>query len=108
MRIEHDLLGEKSIPDDVYFGVQTARALENFRISEVPISQYPDLIRALAIVKLAVAKNSLSSARSCRTPAVPELVNVAEASPFGLVRRSVPAPIVTVVAPSAPSISSVP
>ena len=27
MRIEHDLLGEKSIPDDVYYGVQTARAL---------------------------------------------------------------------------------
>jgi aspartate ammonia-lyase len=55
MRIEHDLLGEKSIPDDVYYGVQTARALENFHISGVPISQYPDLIRALAIVKLAAA-----------------------------------------------------
>jgi len=56
MRIEHDLLGEKSIPDDVYYGVQTARALENFHISGVPISQYPDLIRALAMVKLAAAK----------------------------------------------------
>jgi len=56
MRIEHDLLGEKSIPDDVYYGVQTARALENFHISGVPISQYPDLIRALAIVKLAAAR----------------------------------------------------
>ena len=56
MRIEHDLLGEKSIPDDAYYGVQTTRALENFRISEVPISQYPDLIRALAIVKLAAAR----------------------------------------------------
>ena len=48
MRIEHDLLGDKAIPDDVYYGVQTARALENFHISGVPISQYPDLIRALA------------------------------------------------------------
>ena len=56
MRIEHDLIGEKSIPDDVYYGVQTARALENFHISGVPISQYPDLIRALAIVKLAAAR----------------------------------------------------
>jgi aspartate ammonia-lyase len=56
MRIEHDLLGEKSIPDDVYYGVQTARALENFHISGVPISQYPDLICALAMVKLAAAR----------------------------------------------------
>ena len=56
MRIEHDLLGEKTIPDDAYYGVQTARALENFHISGVPISQYPDLIRALAIVKMAAAR----------------------------------------------------
>ena len=56
MRVEHDLLGEKSIPDEAYYGVQTARALENFCISGVPISQYPDLIRALAIVKLAAAR----------------------------------------------------
>ena len=58
MRIEHDLLGEKTIPDDVYYGVQTARALENFHISGVPISQYPDLIRALAMVKLAAARSN--------------------------------------------------
>jgi len=56
MRIERDLLGEKAIPDDVYYGVQTARALENFHISGVPISQYPDLIAAVAIVKLAAAR----------------------------------------------------
>ena len=56
MRVEHDLLGEKSIPDEAYYGVQTARALDNFCISGVPISQYPDLIRALAIVKLAAAR----------------------------------------------------
>ena len=58
MRIEHDLLGDKSIPDDVYYGVQTARAIENFHISGVPISQYPDLIRALAMVKLAAARSN--------------------------------------------------
>ncbi|HEV2730387.1 MAG TPA: lyase family protein, partial [Terriglobales bacterium] len=56
MRIERDLLGEKAIPDEVYYGVQTARALENFHISGVPISQYPDLIRALAMVKLAASR----------------------------------------------------
>ena len=56
MRIERDLLGERAVPDDVYYGVQTARALENFNISGVPISQYPDLIRALAMVKLAAAR----------------------------------------------------
>lgn len=63
MRIERDLLGEKSIPDDVYYGVQTARAIENFHISGVPISQYPDLIRALAIVKLAAARANYECAQ---------------------------------------------
>src|SRR5215469_3147109 len=61
MRIEHDLLGEKAIPDEVYYGVQTARALENFHISGVPISQYPDLIRGLAMVKLAAARANFES-----------------------------------------------
>jgi aspartate ammonia-lyase len=56
MRLEHDLLGKKEIPDDAYYGVQTARAMENFHISGVPISHYPDLIRALAMVKLAAAR----------------------------------------------------
>src|SRR6201987_2102258 len=56
MRIECDVLWGKAIPDEAYYGVQTARALENFHISGVPISQYPDLIRALAIVKLAAAR----------------------------------------------------
>jgi aspartate ammonia-lyase len=56
MRMEHDLLGDKAIPDDVYYAVQTARALENFHITGVPNSQYPDLICALGIVKLAAAR----------------------------------------------------
>lgn len=34
-RIEHDLLGEKAVPADAYYGVQTARGLENFHISGV-------------------------------------------------------------------------
>jgi aspartate ammonia-lyase len=56
MRTEHDLLGEKTIPSDAYYGVQTARALENFHISGVELRLYPDLIRALAMVKLAAAR----------------------------------------------------
>jgi aspartate ammonia-lyase len=55
-RIEHDLIGEKAIPADAYYGIQTARALENFHISGVRLDLYPDLIRALAMVKLAAAR----------------------------------------------------
>jgi len=55
-RTERDLLGDKQVPADAYFGVQTARALENFRITDVPISLYPDFIAALAMVKVAAAK----------------------------------------------------
>src|SRR3954469_739562 len=55
-RLEHDLLGEKTVPDDAYYGVQTARALENFHISGVPLSLYPNLIKALAMVKMAAAR----------------------------------------------------
>ena len=35
-RVEHDLLGDLAVPADAYYGVQTARALENFKISGVP------------------------------------------------------------------------
>jgi len=56
VRLEKDLLGEKQIPADVYFGVQSARALENFQLSGVPINRYPGFIEAWAIVKLAAAR----------------------------------------------------
>jgi aspartate ammonia-lyase len=55
-RIEHDLLGDYAVPVDAYYGVQTARALENFRISGVPLSVYPNFIKGLAMVKLAAAR----------------------------------------------------
>jgi aspartate ammonia-lyase len=55
-RTERDLLGEKQVPADVYYGVQTARALENFQISGIPISHYPGFIEAWALVKLAAAR----------------------------------------------------
>jgi aspartate ammonia-lyase len=55
-RLEHDLLGDLAVPADAYYGVQTARALENFHISGVELRLYPDFIRALAMVKLAAAR----------------------------------------------------
>lgn len=55
-RTERDLLGEKEVPADAYYGVQTARALENFKISEVAINHYPGFVEAWAIVKLAAAR----------------------------------------------------
>jgi aspartate ammonia-lyase len=55
-RTEKDLLGELKISNDLYYGVQTARAVENFQISLTKVSDYPDFIKALAIVKLAAAK----------------------------------------------------
>lgn len=55
-RTEKDLLGEKQIPFDAYYGVQTARALENFQISGVKTNFYPDYVKAYAIVKLAAAR----------------------------------------------------
>jgi aspartate ammonia-lyase len=55
-RIEHDLLGEKEVPDSVYYGIQTLRAMENFPISGVPLLHYPVFVQALAMVKMAAAK----------------------------------------------------
>jgi len=55
-RIEKDLLGEKEVPADAYYGVQTARALENFQISGVSIGHYPEFVDALVLVKLAAAR----------------------------------------------------
>jgi aspartate ammonia-lyase len=55
-RTEKDLLGEKQIPSSAYYGVQTARALENFQLSGVAINRYPGFIEAWAIVKLAAAR----------------------------------------------------
>jgi aspartate ammonia-lyase len=55
-RLEHDLLGDKAVPADAYYGVQTVRGLDNFHISGVELRLYPDLIRALAMVKLGAAR----------------------------------------------------
>jgi aspartate ammonia-lyase len=52
-RIENDLLGEENVPHSAYYGIQTQRALRNFDITGVPISHFPELIRALVLVKQA-------------------------------------------------------
>ena len=54
-RIEKDLLGEKAVPARAYYGVQTARALENFQISGRTVGDYPALVNAWALVKMAAA-----------------------------------------------------
>ena len=55
-RLEHDLLGDREVPIDAYYGVHTLRALENFDITGISIAVYPDLIRALAQIKQAAAQ----------------------------------------------------
>ncbi|MFU0242733.1 lyase family protein, partial [Streptomyces scabiei] len=55
-RSEHDLLGDRDVPADAYWGVHTLRATENFPITGTPISAYPHLIDALAAVKEAAAR----------------------------------------------------
>lgn len=54
-RMEHDMLGDKEVPYDAYYGVQTVRAFENFNISGVSINHYKALVLALAQVKWAAA-----------------------------------------------------
>jgi aspartate ammonia-lyase len=55
-RIEHDLLGEREVPADRYYGIQTLRALENFQITGIPISHTPRLVNSLAYIKKAAAR----------------------------------------------------
>jgi aspartate ammonia-lyase len=57
-RLEHDLLGDRQVPNEALYGVHTLRALENFPISGIPISQYSGLVRALAEVKLAAVQTN--------------------------------------------------
>ena len=71
-RREHDLLGERAVPIEAYYGVHTVRALENFAITGTPISVYPDLVVALACIKeaAALANNELGLIDDARTRAI--------------------------------------
>ena len=55
-RREKDLLGTAWVPSDAYYGIQTQRACENFDLSGVTLNHFPQLVRALAMVKLACAR----------------------------------------------------
>jgi aspartate ammonia-lyase len=56
-RIEKDFLGEKQVPEQAYYGIQTLRAVENFPITGVPV--HGTLIKALAQVKKAAARANM-------------------------------------------------
>ncbi len=60
-RLERDSLGTLEIPEDAYWGVHTKRAMDNFPIAKRPISVYPDLIVALAMVKQAAARANVEA-----------------------------------------------
>ena len=57
-RQEHDLLGERDVPFEALYGVQTLRALENFPITGIPLREFPVLIESLAAVKEAAAQTN--------------------------------------------------
>jgi aspartate ammonia-lyase len=57
-RLEHDLLGDRELPEAAYFGVHTLRAIENFPVTGVPIAAHPELVTALAAVKHAAAQTN--------------------------------------------------
>ena len=54
-RVESDLLGELQVPAEAYYGVQTQRALNNYKISNTRMCDYPEYIIAMAYVKMAAA-----------------------------------------------------
>ncbi|MCW8357513.1 aspartate ammonia-lyase [Marinomonas pontica] len=57
-RSEYDLLGNMDVPVDALYGIQTLRAAQNFSITGVPISHFPELIKALAMVKAVAARTN--------------------------------------------------
>ncbi len=71
-RLEHDFIGNLEIPNDVYYGIQTLRALNNFHITGLPISSEPYLVKALGYVK----KASAMANRDCGVlePAIAEAI----------------------------------
>ena len=55
LRVESDLIGELQVPIDAYYGVQTQRAINNYKISNTRMCDYPEYIIAMAYVKMAAA-----------------------------------------------------
>ena len=65
-RIESDLLGELQVPVEAYYGVQTQRALNNYKISNTRMCDYPEYVVAMACVKLPPRRQTRSLARWIR------------------------------------------
>ncbi len=61
MRKEHDFIGELEVPEDVYYGVQTMRAIDNFHITGQTID--PDFVQSIAMVKKAAALANMETGR---------------------------------------------
>ena len=55
-RLETDSIGQRELPDDALFGVNTLRGAENFDISPLKIGREPAFVRSLAFIKMAAAK----------------------------------------------------
>ncbi len=72
LRAERDSLGDYDVPASAYYGVHTARALDNFPISGIAVSTYSDFVDALAAVKQAAAQanNELGLLDDRRTDAI--------------------------------------
>ncbi|QTC40149.1 aspartate ammonia-lyase [Bacillus sp. V3] len=60
-RIEKDFLGQKEVPENVYYGIQTLRAVENFPVTGYRI--HKEMIDALAVVKKAAALANMETTR---------------------------------------------
>lgn len=72
VREEHDLLGVRTVPAAAFYGIHTVRAVENFPISGIPVSVYPDLVVSLACIKqaAAAANHELGLLDACRARAI--------------------------------------
>ena len=68
-RSEHDSVGERSVPKDVYYGVQSLRAAENFPITGLAV--HPEQINSIAEIKKAgsTRRSSWTPSRAARAPA---------------------------------------
>jgi aspartate ammonia-lyase len=71
-RLERDSLGERAVPADAYWGIQTLRAVENFPLSGILLSQFPHFVRALAMTKkaCALANRDLDNLDDAKTEAI--------------------------------------
>ena len=72
-RTEHDLLGDKQVPSDAYYGVQTERAIENFQISGITMNHYPEFVDAFVYTRFEPAgavtgNDSIRSAIASSSP----------------------------------------